>query len=106
VTSIEHRQPDGASAERTRFAWRRTNLATIAVALLTIRVAVRDGLDAWRSIAIAVTCAGWLTGLWLSQRRIRAMADRPPRNVGRTLPMTALLVVGFAVVGIVLVAAG
>ncbi len=103
---LEQRQPDGASAERTRFAWRRTVLTASVVAILTIRVIVHEELTAWRSVAIPITCIGWLTGLWLAQRRIHAMASRQPAAIGRTLPAIALLVVAFAILGIVLVAAG
>jgi uncharacterized membrane protein YidH (DUF202 family) len=103
--------PDGASAERTRLAWRRTMLAMTAVALLTIRLAVRDDVDgwtgdAWSGTAIGLTGIGWLAALWLSQRRIRAMAARKPAGIGRTLPAAALLMVAFALLGIALVVTG
>jgi len=96
---------DGASAERTRLAWRRTVLSTTAVALLTIRVAVSDRISPWTALAIAATCLGWLAGLWLAQQRIHSMSDREPRNIGRTLPAMALTMVGFAVLGMALIAA-
>ena len=97
--------PDGASAERTRLAWRRTVLSTTAVALLTIRIAVSDGISPWTALAIAAACLGWLASLWLAQRRIHSMSDQEPRNIGRTLPATALTMVGFAVLGMALIAA-
>jgi uncharacterized membrane protein YidH (DUF202 family) len=100
-----HDAADGASAERTRLAWRRTVLSTTAVALLTIRVAVSDGISPWTALAIAASCLGWLAGLWLAQRRIHSMSDREPRNIGRTLPAIALTMVGFAVLGMALIAA-
>ncbi len=103
---LEQRQPDGASGVRTRLSWRRTVLTATVVALLTIRVIVHDGLTDWGSVAIVVTCLGWLTGLWVAQRRIHAMAAREPAVIGRTLPAYAALVIAFALLGIALVAAG
>ncbi|HEY1488373.1 MAG TPA: DUF202 domain-containing protein [Micromonosporaceae bacterium] len=101
--SDEVRPVDGASAERTRLAWRRTVLATTPVALLSIRLAVRDGVSAGTALAIAAATVGWLGALALAQRRIRAMASKEPRNIGRTLPAIALVTAGFAVLGFVLV---
>jgi hypothetical protein len=95
---------EGSSADRTRFSWRRTVLAITAVALLTIRVAVHDDPSAADAIAIVAVCAGWFIALRLAQRRIRAMAKRQPPEIGRSLPAMALLVAGFAILGIALVA--
>jgi hypothetical protein len=94
----------GSSADRTRLAWRRTALATTAIALLTVRLAVRDGMSAWTGLGIAAAALGWLATVWLAQRRIREMARRLPGHVGRTLPAIALVTVGFAALGIALVA--
>jgi uncharacterized membrane protein YidH (DUF202 family) len=93
----------GASAERTRLAWRRTALSTTPVALLAIRLAVRDGVSLGGGLAIVAATVGWLAALWLTQRRIRAMASQRPRDIGRTLPAIALVTAGFAVLGVVLV---
>jgi hypothetical protein len=91
---------DGASAERTRLAWRRTVLSGTAVALLTVRVASRHGLTAGGSLATAAALIAWLALLGLSQRRIQAMAEPRPAAIGRTLVATALLVAGLAVIGL------
>jgi uncharacterized membrane protein YidH (DUF202 family) len=98
--------PDGASAERTRLAWRRTALAATVVAMLTVRVALRDGHDVLDSVAISMVGGGWLAQLWLAQRRIRAMASKQPRDIRRSLPGFALVVSGFAGLGMILVALG
>jgi uncharacterized membrane protein YidH (DUF202 family) len=99
------RRREGSSAERTRLAWRRTALAITLVALLTIRIAVKDGISVGAGFAIAAATLGWLFAMWLTQRRVHAMAERPPRRIGRTLPAIALVMVGFALLGIALVAA-
>jgi uncharacterized membrane protein YidH (DUF202 family) len=93
---------DGASAERTRLAWRRTALTTTAVALLTIRVAVRNGYGSLAIVGIAAAIIGWLTQLLITQHRIEAMATPRPGNIGRTLPVFALVIIGFVVLGILL----
>jgi uncharacterized membrane protein YidH (DUF202 family) len=96
----------GASAERTRLAWRRTVLANTAVVVLTIRLAVRDHVTPFHALAIAVVIAGWLGQLWITQRRIHAMADPLPGAIGRTLPIVALQTAGYAVIGLVLALTG
>jgi hypothetical protein len=93
----------GASAERTRLAWRRTALSCTPVALLAVRLAVRDGMTVGSGLAIAAAAIGWLGALLLTQRRIRAMASQRPHVIGRTLPAIALVTAGFAILGVVLV---
>jgi len=95
---------DGASAERTRLAWRRTALTTTAVTLLTVRVAVRGGYTVFAGVGIALAVIAWLTQLLISQRRIRAMDTPRPGNIGRSLPAFALVIIGFVVLAIVLTA--
>ncbi len=95
---------DGASAERTRLAWRRTALTTTAVALLTVRVAVRGGYTPLAGLGIAAAVFAWLAQLALTQRRIRAMDTPRPGNIGRTLPAFTLVIVSLVVLGIVLTA--
>lgn len=92
--------------ERTRLAWRRTLLAATAVGLLTIRFAGREGQDPPRLLAAAVAVAAWLAVLVVSYRRIAAMATARPVPVGRAVPLTALIVAGYAGLGIALVATG
>lgn len=96
---------DGASAERTRLAWRRTVLATTVVSLLTVRLAVRDGVTPVKAVVVAAALLGWLAQLWVTQRRIQMMAQPKPGGIGRTLPAISLVIVGYAVLGIVLLIA-
>jgi hypothetical protein len=97
---------DGASAERTRLAWRRTMLAATAVALLTVRAATRNRFTVGGGLVIAAALIGWLGLLWLSQRRIAAMAHHEPAGIGRTLPATALMVLGLSVLGLLALLTG
>jgi hypothetical protein len=94
---------DGASAERTRLAWRRTTLAGTAVTLLTIRLAARGDVTALRVLAIVAAAIGWFALMTITQRRIGAMAADQPSRVGRTLTATALVIVGFAILGLALI---
>jgi uncharacterized membrane protein YidH (DUF202 family) len=96
---------DGASAERTRLAWRRTALTTTAVALLTVRVAVRHGYGPLAIVGIAAAAIGWLAQLVVAQHRIKAMDTPRPGNIGRTLPAFAAVIMGFVVLSIVLTTA-
>ncbi|HEU0241700.1 MAG TPA: DUF202 domain-containing protein [Micromonosporaceae bacterium] len=93
---------EGASAERTRLSWRRTTLSCTAVLLLTIRLATRDRLHALGAVLAALALFVWLAQLWITQRRIDAMADRQPATVRRTVPATALAAVAFALLGVAL----
>lgn len=101
----DERTVDVGSAARTRLAWRRTALSTTTIAALMIKVAVRDGFSDGNAVAVALTGFGWIAAMWFAHRRITAMSALTPQDVRRSLPGTALLVVGFAVLGIVLVAA-
>jgi low temperature requirement protein LtrA len=92
----------GLQPERTRLAWRRTTLAITVVALLAVRMAVVTvgGPVGWTVAAVALL--GWVAALWLTQRRIAAMATSRPAAVGRVLWMTALTILGYAVLGTLL----
>ena len=96
----------GLQPERTRLAWRRTALAVTAVALLAIRLAVVrvGGPTGWAVAAAAML--GWIGALRVTQHRIAAMSASRPIAVGRALPLTALTIIGYAVVGAFLVFAG
>jgi uncharacterized membrane protein YidH (DUF202 family) len=97
---------DGASAERTRLAWRRTALTSTAIALLAIRVASVNPHLVLSLVGIGATAAGWLAQMWLAHRRIQAMSEREPVHVRRSLPATALITAGMAVLGAALVLTG
>lgn len=97
--------PDpGRQPERTRLAWRRTGLTVTVVALLTLRLAAPEPGAALRQLAVVAALAGWLAVLLLSGRRIAAMAAAAPAPVRRAVPLTALATIGFAGLGMALVA--
>lgn len=98
--------PYAAGAERTRLAWRRTILATTTIVLLTARLSIHRGLSPVVAVGVGSAMIGWIALLRLSHRRIQAMAHREPTAAGRTLPATAVLVVAFALLGIVLTITG
>ena len=92
--------PDaGASAERTRLAWRRTGLSAAAVALLAARPAVAPGSGAARWLTAALAMSGWAVLVALAYRRARGLARRPPRPGRRVITAVALLTVAFALLG-------
>jgi uncharacterized membrane protein YidH (DUF202 family) len=92
--------PDhGASAERTRLAWRRTGLSAGAVALLAVRPAFAPHPSAVNVLVTAAAMAGWAALTALAYRRARGLAARPPRPGRRTIAAYALITVGFAVLG-------
>jgi hypothetical protein len=95
----------GRQAERTRLAWRRTVLAVTVVAVLAIRLAIQEPATALRLLGITAATAGWLAGLVLGGRRIAAMAAATPAPARRSVPLTALAAIGFAGLGVALVAA-
>jgi uncharacterized membrane protein YidH (DUF202 family) len=104
--SGEHRGPmwsgaSGASAERTRLAWRRTVLASTAIVLLTVRLAIRDRLTVFGVIVIAGAVALWLAQIWVTQRRIHAIDRNEPTHVMRALPALSLTVIAFALLAVI-----
>jgi uncharacterized membrane protein YidH (DUF202 family) len=92
--------PDpGASAERTRLAWRRTGLSATAVGLLAARPAVRPdaGVPAW--LIAALVMAAWTALIALGYRRSFALRRTPPRPARRAVPAYALITVALAALG-------
>jgi uncharacterized membrane protein YidH (DUF202 family) len=91
--------PDhGASAERTRMAWRRTGLSAAAVALLAVRPAFAPHPGVATVLVTAAGMAGWAALMALAYRRARGLEARPPRPGHRTVIAYALITVGFALI--------
>ena len=96
--------PDpGASAERTRLAWRRTGMSATVVALLVARPAFTPGATADVFLVAAAAMAGWAALIALAYRRARGLNARPPRPGQRTITAYAAMTVAFAVLGTALV---
>ena len=92
----------GASGERTRLAWRRTALASTAVVLLTVRLAIRDRFTVFGAIGIAASLLVWFVQMWIIQHRIQAIDRHEPTQVMRALPVLTLTVIAFAVLAVLL----
>ncbi len=92
--------PDpGVSAERTRLAWRRTGLSAAAVGLLAVRPAFGPGAGPAHLLLAAAAMAGWAALVALGYRRGRGLAAVPPRPGRRAVTVYAMVTVGFAVIG-------
>ena len=92
------RSDRGASAERTRLAWRRTALSGTVVGLLAARPAfARPGAVALLLAAAAMV--GWTALMALAYRRTRGLAAAPPLPGRGSIPTSAWITVGFAVLG-------
>jgi hypothetical protein len=89
----------GASAERTRLAWRRTGLSAAAVALLAARPAFSPEAGTGRWLVAACAMAGWAALIALAYRRARGLRDSPPQPGRRTILTYALITIGLAVLG-------
>ncbi|MGX6606935.1 DUF202 domain-containing protein [Micromonosporaceae bacterium Da 78-11] len=89
----------GASAERTRFAWRRTGLSATAVGLLAARPAFDPSAGSVKWLLAALAMAGWVTLVGLAYRRAAGLEVRPPRPGRRTITAYALVTAAFAVLG-------
>ncbi|MFK3980111.1 DUF202 domain-containing protein [Micromonospora sp. NPDC050397] len=90
----------GLQPERTRLARRRTGLAIAVVAVLSVRLALAPGSVAALAFGAVVAVGLLLVGGTVIRRATRAGA-RPVG--GRTMPLLALVAVGYAGLGVLLV---
>ena len=89
----------GASAERTRLAWRRTGLSASVVGLFAARPAF-DPAAGWIKWLIAATAMiGWALLVGIALYRARGLHAWPPTPGRLTVAAYALITVGFAVLG-------
>jgi hypothetical protein len=93
----------GLSPERTRLAWRRTLLADTVVTLLCLRLAVAVGSGGARLLVAAAAMLVWLVALVVTFRRTRALTASRPGAAGRALPLSAIICLGYAVLGAILI---
>ena len=89
----------GASAIRTRLAWWRTALSATVVGLLAARPAFAPHPGTALVLLAAVAMVGWAALAGLAYRRSRDLAARPPLPGRRTVTAYALVTIGFAVIG-------
>ncbi|OJF14139.1 DUF202 domain-containing protein [Couchioplanes caeruleus] len=93
----------GASAERTRLAWRRTGMSATVVALLAARPAFAPDARPGIILLAALAMAGWAVLVALAYRRAHWLAVWPPRPGRRAVTSYALITAAFALLGTVLV---
>lgn len=93
----------GLSPQRTRLAWRRTLLAVTVVALLCVRLAISVGSGVARPLVAAAAMLVWLVALVVTSRRMRALTASRPGAAGRALPLAAIVCLGYAVLGAILI---
>lgn len=96
--------PRGAQWERTRFAWRRTVLTGVVVALLALRQALHADPVWVRAVAVSLVMLTWLGALLLGHRRVAALG-RGEQEPGRAASQLAMITLGFAAIGLALLAA-
>ena len=97
--AVQWTRDHGASAERTRLAWRRTALSATAVALLAARPAFVPHAGFGSALAAAAAMSGWAGLIGLAYRRARGLEARPPLPGRRTIAAYALITLGFAILG-------
>jgi uncharacterized membrane protein YidH (DUF202 family) len=90
-------------AQRTRMAWWRTGLSAGAVVLLAARPSLSKAIHPAELLIAGVALTGWVALIATAYRRGRGLDVRPPLPGSRTLLTYALVTVGFAVIGIVLI---
>ncbi|MFJ9433040.1 DUF202 domain-containing protein [Streptomyces sp. NPDC101490] len=97
---VESLRDPGLQPERTRLAWRRTTLSCTVVAVLAVRLGVRDGTTPLGVAGFALSALVWIAFLAVAHRRIRSLsAARPDPLSYRGAWLTALITVSLAVFG-------
>jgi uncharacterized membrane protein YidH (DUF202 family) len=96
-------EPPGLAVERTQLAWRRTFLATTVAYLVVVSHALVDGARPVPVAAAALCTGSWLAMFGLSQRRVRRLSHDPRRPVRRSPTVVAVLILGYAALGALVV---
>ncbi len=94
---------DAAQPQRTEMSWRRTMVSFVLVLLLLFRLAAAAPAGI-RLAAAGLALAGWLYLLLLTRRRARRLRAGILEGPSRAAAVIALMVVGYAALGILLVA--
>ena len=89
----------GASAERTRLAWRRTWLSATAVALLAARPAFDPATGPAHVLLAAAAAVAWAMLTTVAYRRTRRLARRTPAPGHRAITAYAASTVVLALIG-------
>ncbi|HET6478865.1 MAG TPA: DUF202 domain-containing protein [Actinoplanes sp.] len=99
----EWTEDHGASAERTRLAWRRTVLSATVVGLLAARPAFEPGAGPAQWITSALGALGWSALVGLAYRRARGLRRRPPLPGRRAIAAYALTTIALTVLASLIV---
>jgi hypothetical protein len=94
---------DSQPRARTQFAWLRTVLATTVGSLLAARLAIGHRLTAQGVVEVTVVTILWLATVLVCHLRIRALTEPRPVTTSRYPALLAALVVGYALVGALIV---
>src|SRR5690606_9858410 len=92
---------DAAQPPRTEMSWRRTMVSFVLVLLLLFRLAAAAPAGI-RLAAAGLALAGWLYLLLLTRRRARRLRAGILEGPSRAAAVIALMVVGYAALGILL----
>jgi uncharacterized membrane protein YidH (DUF202 family) len=88
---------------RTHLAWLRTALAATVVSLLAARFAIGARMTARGVVEVTIVTALWLAAVLVCHRRIRTLTGPRPVTASRYPALLAALVVGYAIVGALIV---
>ncbi|GAA2705518.1 DUF202 domain-containing protein [Actinoplanes palleronii] len=88
----------GASAERTRLAWRRTGMSAAVVALLAARPAFHPSAGPAEWLLAGAAMAGWAALAAIAVQRSPGLRVRPPRPAGRSIGAYAMITAAIAVI--------
>lgn len=89
--------------ERTRLSWHRTVLAAGVVGLLAARLALLEALTTARLAVVAIAVIGWLLIALAGAGRAAIMSATAPPPPRWSIRAAAVVAVGYAMVGAVLV---
>ena len=99
MTGPPERPDRDDAAQRTQLAWRRTALAGTVVALLAARPAIGLQRDAADLLLAAAGMVSWVVLLAVGYRRTRGLAASSAASGRASIPASAWITVGFAVLG-------
>jgi hypothetical protein len=91
----------GLQPERTVLAWRRTALTVTIVTALATRLALIGGTVG--GVVAVLSVAGWIAAVLIIYRRTATIPPAPGAP-GRVVPLLALVTIGYALMGLLLIA--
>ena len=95
--------PDSQPRARTQLAWLRTALAATVGSLLAARLAIGTRLTARGVAELTVVTVLWFATVLICHLRVRALKGTRPVTASRYPALLAAVVVGYALVGVLIV---